>query len=176
MHSRQADSQRFELTIWVGLRIATALAAVVFTAARFVSQDRAVRPRIEHGTHVHAQAPAEQTSADAARPRTNLSQLSCDPLANAPGKSIRSALVDFPPHAFTPQHRHPGSVLSFILKGQVRSQLNGESPSILSVGETLFEPPGTIHLFAENPSLTDPAQLLSIFVTDGDCGPLIMFD
>jgi hypothetical protein len=35
----------------------------------------------------------------------------------------------------------------------------------------LVEPPDAIHLFAENPSKTEAAQLLAIFVADDDCGP-----
>ena len=37
-----------------------------------------------------------------------------------------------------------------------------------------FEPPGTLHPFAENASKTGPAELLATFVTDNNCGLLVL--
>ena len=110
------------------------------------------------------------------RPKTNVTVISCERLPNVPGKSITTALVAFPPDAFTPRHRHPGSVTAYVLKGSVRSQLMGGPAETFAAGQTWFEPPGTIHLFAENASATEPAELLAIFVADDDCGPLTVFD
>jgi quercetin dioxygenase-like cupin family protein len=110
------------------------------------------------------------------RPKTVTTPIACEKLPNVPGKSITTVLVDFPPRAFTPAHRHPGSVTAFVLKGTLRSQLNNEEPRIYGVAGTWFEPPGTLHTFVENPSPTDSAQLLAIFVADTDCGPLTIFE
>ena len=43
-------------------------------------------------------------------------------------------------------------------------------------GQSWFEPPGAIHLFAENASTTEPAQILATFVADDDCGLLTIPD
>ncbi|WP_210249246.1 cupin domain-containing protein [Rhizobium sp. ERR 942] len=114
--------------------------------------------------------------AAAGRPQTTVRPISCEPLPNVPGKSLTVAVVDYPPNAYTPRHRHPGSVSAFVLKGTLRSQLEGGPAGTYRAGETWFEPPGTAHLFAENVSKTEPAELLATFVADSDCGPLVIPD
>ena len=112
----------------------------------------------------------------AARPRSIQHPVACQTLPNVPGKSITTVMVEFPPNALTPQHRHPGSVTAYVLKGTLRSQLNGGPIETFGPGGTWFEPPGTIHNMVENPSPTEPAELLAIFVADNDCGPLTIFE
>ncbi len=111
-----------------------------------------------------------------ARPRTLVRPLSCEPLPHVPGKSVTTAVVEFPPGAFTARHRHPGSVTAYVTRGSIRSQLEGGPAEVYPTGGTWFEPPGIVHLFAENPSATEPAELLAVFVADNDCGPLTIFD
>jgi quercetin dioxygenase-like cupin family protein len=108
----------------------------------------------------------------AARPTTTVRPLSCERLPNVPGHSITTALVEFPPNAYTPRHRHPGSVTAFVIKGALRSQMEGGPAVTYTMGQTWFEAPGAIHSFAENASATEPAELLAIFVAGDDCGPL----
>lgn len=127
-----------------------------------------VRP-VPMETHVHAMA-----SSAAERPKTSSKILSCEPLADIPGKAVTSVLVSYPPNAFTPAHRHPGTVTAFVVKGVIRSQLGGGPAVDYTAGQTWFEPPGTLHVFAENPSATEPAELLATFVADENCGPLVI--
>ncbi|MPW16680.1 cupin domain-containing protein [Paraburkholderia sp. CNPSo 3157] len=117
---------------------------------------------------------ASPSSDSARRPATTVRPLSCEPLAHVPGKSVTTAIVDYPPRAFTPAHRHPGSVTAFVIEGTVRSQLAGGPAIDYRSGQTWFEPPGTLHEFAENPDPARPAKLLAVFVTDSDCGPLVL--
>jgi quercetin dioxygenase-like cupin family protein len=112
----------------------------------------------------------------AARPRAVQHPIACEKLPNVPGKSITTLLVEFPPNAFTPRHRHPGSVTAYVLKGTLRSQLNDGPVGTFGVGGTWFEPPGTIHSMVENPSPTESAEIMAIFVADSDCGALTIFD
>jgi quercetin dioxygenase-like cupin family protein len=128
------------------------------------------------GAHMHNMAMMNTESDAEARPGTTVKPLSCERLPNVPGKSITTALVEFPPNAYTPRHRHPGSVTAFVLKGTLRSQLEGSPAGTYTAGQTWFEPPGTVHLFAENASVTEPAELLAIFIADDDCGPLTIPD
>ena len=121
-----------------------------------------------------ANADADDTAR--ARPKTVVTPISCERLPNVPGKSITTAIVAFPPNGFTPRHRHPGSVRAFVLKGTLRSQLQGSPAGTYSAGQTWFEPPGTVHLFAENASTTEPAELLATFIADDDCGALTIPD
>ncbi len=124
---------------------------------------------------MNSESGQQQTQA-AARPAASVRPVSCQKLPNVPGKSITTVIVDYPPLGYSPRHRHPGSVTAFVLKGTVRSQLNEGPAETFTVGQSWFEPPGTIHMFAENASATEPASLLAIFVADDDCGPLTIYD
>jgi quercetin dioxygenase-like cupin family protein len=129
-------------------------------------------PSVSHGA-VQTSAAGEDA---AARPRAEQHPIACEKLPNVPGKSITTVLVEFPPNAFTPRHRHPGSVTAYVLKGTLRSQLNDGPVGTFGPGGTWFEPPGTIHSMVENPSPTEPAEIMAIFVADSDCGALTIFD
>ncbi|WP_421916475.1 cupin domain-containing protein [Mesorhizobium sp.] len=151
------------------------LAGAAFTVV-VVQIQQSVAPTMPFagGAHVHM-ATATGSGAEA-RPATTVKPLSCERLPNVPGKSVTTALVEFPPNAYTPRHRHPGSVTAFVLKGTLRSQLEGGVVGTYAAGQTWFEPPGTVHLFAENASATEPAELLATFIADDDCGPLTIHD
>ena len=124
----------------------------------------------------HAVQMSGAESNAAARPRAVQHPIACEKLPNVPGKSITTLLVEFPPNAFTPRHRHPGSVTAYVTKGTLRSQLNDGPVGTFGAGGTWFEPPGTIHSMVENPSPTEPAEIMAIFVADSDCGALTIFD
>jgi len=125
--------------------------------------------------HMHM-ANTDAGGAAWARPKTVVTPISCEELPNVPGKSITTVIVTFPPNGFTPRHRHPGSVSAFVLKGTLRSQLEGGAAGTYTKGQTWFEPPGTVHLFAENVSTTEPAEVLATFIADNGCGPLTIPD
>jgi quercetin dioxygenase-like cupin family protein len=140
-------------------------------------------PRVhEAGDRHEMHLPMESTGNDAARPvagarpATVVRPIACERLPNVPGMSVTTVTVDFPPGAFTPRHRHPGSVTAYVVSGIVRSQLAGGPVGIYGQGTSWFEPPGAIHLFAENASNTEPARVLAMFVSDDDCGALTVFD
>jgi quercetin dioxygenase-like cupin family protein len=119
-------------------------------------------------------APVNTDGSGVVRPATSSQVISCEPLPNVPGKSVTTLLVNFPPLAYSPAHRHPGAVTAVILEGTIRSQLAGTPPGDYRFGETFFEPPGTLHLFAENPDPVHPAKLVAMFVADENCGPLVL--
>ncbi len=52
------------------------------------------------------------------------------------------------------------------LSGVIRSQLQDQPPIVYWAGESFFEPPGSVHLLAENMSATEPARILAVFVAD----------
>ena len=126
------------------------------------------------GRPMFASAPAPAGSA--ARPATIVQRLSCEPLPHVPGKSQTTVLVEFPPLAYSPAHRHPGSVTAVVIEGTVRSQLQGTPAQDYRAGQSFFEPPGTLHVFAENPDPARTAKLLAFFVTDENCGPLVIYE
>lgn len=126
--------------------------------------------------HMPGMQMSEMTGPVAGRPQSVLTPVSCQKLPDLPGKTMTTMLVDYPPNGFTPRHRHPGNVTAIVLKGTIRSQLLGGPAVDYKQGQSWFEPPGAIHLFAENPSKTESAQMLAIFVADSDCGALVIPD
>lgn len=109
---------------------------------------------------------AEPLLAVAGRPRPAARVVSSEPLAHVPGKRVTVAIVDFPPRSISPPHRHGGSVTVFVLSGTIRSQLEQGPIDTFRAGGTFFEPLGIIHTLSENPSDTEAAQVLAIFVHD----------
>src|ERR1700758_4626052 len=88
-------------------------------------------------------------------------------LPNVPGKSVTAVVVTFPPGAKSPRHHHAGSVLVYVLSGEVRSENSATGPAkVYKAGETFFEPAGSTHLVSENASATEPATILAVFVAD----------
>jgi quercetin dioxygenase-like cupin family protein len=100
------------------------------------------------------------------RPRAEVKPICSDALPHVPGKRITTVLVEFPPSGYSPKHRHAGSVTVYVLSGAIRSQLSGGNLELYKAGQTFFEPPGIIHLVAENASDVEPAQILAVFVAD----------
>ncbi len=112
-------------------------------------------------------ASADTTPASAgARPRPLAQPVSSDALPHVQGKRITTLVVEFPPNGFSPPHHHAGSVTVYVLSGVIRSQLQGQPSIVYRAGESFFEPPGAVHLLAENMSATEPARILAVFVAD----------
>lgn len=114
------------------------------------------------------------STSSADRPRTSTRIISSHAVADVPGKRITAMLVDFPPGSFSPKHHHEASVYVHVLVGSIRSQLEGQPAGIFKAGDDFHEPYGSIHLFAENVSVTEPAQILAVFVHD-EGGRLVVF-
>ncbi|MEY9759014.1 cupin domain-containing protein [Bradyrhizobium yuanmingense] len=87
-------------------------------------------------------------------------------LPNVPGKRVTIVRVSYGPGGFSRPHRHSGSVTAYITKGEIRSQLGGGPVETFGVGQSFFEPPGSTHLVSANASMTEPAELMAVFVAD----------
>jgi quercetin dioxygenase-like cupin family protein len=140
---------------------ALATAALLAVAVGFRATDR--RPAMP--ASMLAAADATPSSAGA-RPRPVAQPVSSDALPHVQGKRITTMVVEFPPNGFSPPHHHGGSVTVYVLSGVIRSQLQGQPPIVYRAGESFFEPPGAVHLLAENMSATEPARILAVFVAD----------
>jgi quercetin dioxygenase-like cupin family protein len=151
-------------------RLAGGAGPVAVLAALCLMALPAIVPAPHSGAHIHATIAGSAS----ARPATSVKPLSCEKLADVPGKAVTTAIVMFPPDAFSPAHRHPGDVTAFVLKGAIRSQVAGGPVVTYQAGETWFEPKGVLHDFAENASAVEPAELLAIVVADENCGPLVI--
>jgi quercetin dioxygenase-like cupin family protein len=154
--------QRLTSIAVTGIAIAAAGIAVTHRTAQPRTGDMPLpmQERTHEGHEGHAASQA------GTRPATVVTVVSCEKLAHVPGKTLTTMLVDFPPGAYTPRHRHGGSVMAYVVSGTVRSQLAGGPPGVFGVGQSWYEPPGIIHEFAENASATEPARVLAVFVAD----------
>lgn len=109
---------------------------------------------------------ATNMHADSGRPRPVANVISSEKLNHMPGKRVTVAIVDFPPGAYSPPHRHGGTVNVYVLSGSVWSQLEGGPMELFPVGGTFFEPLGIIHVASQNASETEPARILAVFIHD----------
>lgn len=104
------------------------------------------------------------SSAVSGRPATNATIVGSEALADDPHKRVTSMEVVFPPDAFSPEHHHEADLYVYVLEGTIRSQLGGQPVMTYTKGQSFFEPDGSVHLFAENASMTEPAKILAVFV------------
>ncbi|HTR82838.1 MAG TPA: cupin domain-containing protein [Reyranella sp.] len=104
------------------------------------------------------------SAATSDRPATRPTVVGSEPLASDAGKRITSMIVDFPPNAFSPEHHHEADLYVYVLQGTIHSQLGGQPAMTYTAGQSFFEPEGSVHVFAENASPTEPARILAVFV------------
>ena len=86
-------------------------------------------------------------------------------LKNVPGSRLTAVVVSYGPGDKSPPHHHAGSVFAYVLSGSIRSENSATGPArVYQVGESFFEPEGSVHTVSENASATEPASLLAVFV------------
>lgn len=116
---------------------------------------------------VVAFAAGRMTKAHDAAGGESVKVVASEKLPNVPGKSVTAVLVSYPAGVTSAAHHHAGSVLAYVLSGEIRSENSATGPAkVYKAGEAFFEPPGSQHLVSENASKTEPASLLAIFVAD----------
>lgn len=97
-------------------------------------------------------------------------------LPNAPGKSMKGVLVEYPPGGKSDAHTHPSSAFIYatVLEGAIRSQVNDGPVTTYRAGQNFSENPGDRHGVSENASTTEPAKLLAVFVVNTDEKDLVL--
>jgi quercetin dioxygenase-like cupin family protein len=87
---------------------------------------------------------------------------------NIPGKSLVALVVDYAPGASTPPHTHAKSafIFAYVLSGEIESRVNNGPTRTYRTGQSWSETPGDSHPVSRNPSTTNPAKLLAVFVVD----------
>lgn len=83
-----------------------------------------------------------------------------------PGKEVRVVIVDSPPGASSPVHRHNAQVFVYVLSGKMTMQVMGSSPVTLGRGEMFYEGPEAIHTMSKNASDKEPAHFLVFMIMD----------
>ena len=95
-------------------------------------------------------------------------------LAEPARLTLTVRVVEVPPGGRVPEHHHGGPTIDYALSGAGRMQLLGGPALVYQAGQTMFEPSGSVHLYADNLSLTEPAKVMLITVHD-DGVPLNVF-
>lgn len=116
-------------------------------------------------------------SADEA-PKSTVTLVFDQALPNAPGMSMRTVIVEYPPGGASPAHTHPATAFIYatVLEGAIRSKVNDGPETVYQAGETWTEMPGDHHAVSANASDTEPAKLMAVFVLDSDETDLVTVD
>jgi catalase len=86
-------------------------------------------------------------------------------MPNMSGAQFIVVEVNLAPGTKADSHRHGQAVVyAYVLSGEVRSQLEGESARTYLAGQSWFERPGVHHILTANSSATLPARLLVVFI------------
>ena len=96
-------------------------------------------------------------------------------LSNPIGREVRMATIEYPPGGSTAPHRHAGAIFAYVLSGNVIVQLDDGNCIKYGPGEAWSERPEQLHEVSRNASLTEPAKLLVLMITDPD-RPQLSFD
>lgn len=88
------------------------------------------------------------------------------PFNNMPGKEGLMLMVEYPPGAVDPVHRHDAHGFIYVLEGSIVMGVKGGKEQTLMPGETFYEGPGDIHTVGRNASATKPAKFLVFLVKE----------
>ena len=99
---------------------------------------------------------------------TQLSQR--DIIENLDGKAASATVVEvtFEPGQKDSPHRHTGPVFGYVLEGEYEHALDDEPVKTYKAGDTFYEPSGSVHRVARNPSGKTRTRLLAVILHSRD--------
>jgi quercetin dioxygenase-like cupin family protein len=99
---------------------------------------------------------------------TQLSQR--DIIEKLDGRDARTTveMVIIEPGQRDSAHRHTGPVFGYVLEGEYEHAINDEPVKTYKAGETFYEPSGSVHRVAQNPSGKTQTRLLAVIVHPRD--------
>jgi quercetin dioxygenase-like cupin family protein len=99
---------------------------------------------------------------------TQLSQR--DIIEKLDGKDARATVkeVTFEPGQKDSPHRHAGPVFGYVLEGEYEHAIDDEPVKTYKAGETFYEPSGSVHRVARNPSGKTRTRLLAVILHHRD--------
>jgi quercetin dioxygenase-like cupin family protein len=83
---------------------------------------------------------------------------------NSGGFVMTEVKVTVPPGQVGHPHHHGGFLVAYMLKGTLISQVEGEAEHPYHAGDSWIENPGAHHVVSRNPSATEPAEFLVVFL------------
>ncbi len=99
-----------------------------------------------------------------ASPEAVVTPLVAKDLPELQGKEGAMILVEYPPGASDPIHRHNAHAFVYVLEGSVVMRLRDAAEVTLSPGQTFYEGPDDVHIVGRNASDTRPAKFVVFFV------------
>lgn len=86
------------------------------------------------------------------------------------GKAASATVVEvaFEPGQNNSPHHHTGPVFGYVLEGEYEHALDEEPVKKYKTGETFYEPSGSVHRVARNPSKTAKTRLLAVILHPRD--------
>jgi quercetin dioxygenase-like cupin family protein len=99
---------------------------------------------------------------------TQLSQR--DIIEKLDGKAASATVVEvtFEPGQKDSPHRHTGPVFGYVLEGEYEHALDDEPVKTYKAGDTFYEPSGSVHRVARNPSGKTRTRLLAVVLHSRD--------
>lgn len=108
-----------------------------------------------------ASASAQETPSSNTVSRTDLLKRV---LPSGDFREVEAVMIDLPPGAAAPKHRHDVAVVAYVIEGTVENQFDGGAVQIHKMGDSWWESPGTVHDTARNASDTAKARLLIVYI------------
>jgi quercetin dioxygenase-like cupin family protein len=105
----------------------------------------------------------------------NVATLMSKDVTEFPGKEGMMIVVDYPPGASDPVHRHNAHAFLYVLEGSIVMQVRGGKEVTLTPGQTFYEGPNDIHVVGRNASNTKPAKFVVFLVKDKGA-PVLMVE
>ena len=65
-------------------------------------------------------------------------------------------------------HRHAGPVVGYVIEGEYQHAINDEPMTTYKAGQTFYEPSGSVHRVAQNPSNKTRTRLLAVILHPRD--------
>jgi quercetin dioxygenase-like cupin family protein len=110
--------------------------------------------------------------AAAAAPQASVAPLLTEALPEYPGKEATMIVVEYPPGAVDPVHRHDAHAFVYVLEGSIVMGVRGAREVTLKAGETFHERPNDVHTVGRNASTTQPAKFV-VFLIKNKGAPIL---
>ena len=88
-------------------------------------------------------------------------------------RDVQASLIELAPGASAVRHRHDVAVLAYVVEGTVENRFNGGPTQTHKAGQSWWEAPGTVHDAARNPSQTERARLLIVYIGEPGKTPTV---
>lgn len=85
------------------------------------------------------------------------------PVEGSPGEETQLWLVEYPPGAEAPRHRHPALGVGYVLEGAFESAFGSEQPITVRAGQSFIESPHVEHRLFRNASTQSPLKFVMSF-------------